>query len=150
MYLWLKSGMLLCELANSIQAGSVTEMPLPPPANASNARRNAHYTENVGKYLEACRKIGVPEHDLFRSVDLVEGKDMRSVVRNLHSLGRVAQTLDGYDKPTLGARLASKNTRHFSERQLAEARAIPTRLRQEQAAKGAMVREGSENESVPR
>ena len=83
--------------------------------------------ENVSHYVDACQALGVPAQDLFMTVDLYEGKDMRAVVRNLHSLGRVAQTIDGYAGPMLGARLASANKRHFSERQMAEARAMPAR-----------------------
>ena len=51
---------------------------------------------------------------------------MRAVVRNVHSLGRVAQQL-GFDGPALGAKLATKNARSFSEAQLREARAMPAR-----------------------
>ena len=53
---------------------------------------------------------GVPEHDLFQSVDLVEGKDLHAVVRNLHSLGRVAQA-KGFEGPMLGSRLSTPNRR---------------------------------------
>ena len=42
---------------------------------------------------------------------------MPAVVRNLHSLGRVAQTIEGFEGPTLGARLATRNSRKFSEAQ---------------------------------
>ena len=91
------------------------------------AQRNAKRMELVGRYLDAARRLGVPEHDLFNSVDLVNGKDMRAVVRNLHSLGRVAQTIDGFEGPHLGAKLASRNERHFTEAQLLEARAMPSR-----------------------
>ena len=51
---------------------------------------------------------------------------MRAVVRNVHSLGRTAQQL-GFEGPTLGAKLATRNERTFSDAQLAEARAMPTR-----------------------
>ena len=52
---------------------------------------------------------------------------MRAVVRNLLSLGRVAQTIGGYDGPTLGAKLATVTKRTFTEAQMAEARAMPAR-----------------------
>lgn len=47
--------------------------------------------ENIGSYVEACAAIGVPSQDLFMTVDLYEGKNLDAIVRNLHSLGRVAQ-----------------------------------------------------------
>jgi hypothetical protein len=48
-------------------------------------------------------------------------------VRNIHSLGRVAQRLEGFHGPTLGAKLAEKNERSFTEQQLNEAKAMPAR-----------------------
>ena len=48
------------------------------------------------------------------------------MVRNLHSLGRVARQR-GFDGPTLGARLASRNVRTFSQAQLDEAKAMPAK-----------------------
>ena len=38
---------------------------------------------------------------MFVTVDLYEGKNMKAVVRSLHSLGRVAQQR-GFTGPTLG------------------------------------------------
>ena len=46
--------------------------------------------------------IGVPSQDLFMTVDLYEGKNMDAIVRNLHSLGRVAQTISKFEGPHLG------------------------------------------------
>ena len=46
---------------------------------------------------------------------------MNAVVRNLHSLGRVAQQ-QGFSGPTLGARLATTNRRSFTAEQMAEVR----------------------------
>eukprot|EP00964_Phaeocystis_antarctica_P056459 scaffold33295_cov63-Phaeocystis_antarctica.AAC.2 len=75
--------------------------------------------ENIGGYLDACRKYGVPAQDNFLTVDLFEGKNMNAVVRNLHSLGRVAQQ-QGFSGPTLGARLATTNRRSFTAEQMAQ------------------------------
>ena len=66
--------------------------------------------ENINSYTDACRRLGVPEADLFDTVDLFEGKNMLAVVCNLHSLGRVAQQR-GFSGPTLGARLTRARTR---------------------------------------
>ena len=52
---------------------------------------------------------------------------MRAVVRNVHSLGRVAQRIESYDGPVLGAKLAEKNERFFTAEQMAEAKAMPAR-----------------------
>ena len=119
LHAWLRSGELLCEVANLVKPGAVGRI--------VQSTMPFKQMENVASYIDACVSLGVPAQDLFMTVDLFEGKDIRAVVRNLHSLGRVAQTLEGFRGPHLGARLASKNERHFSEAQLAEARAMPAR-----------------------
>eukprot|EP00966_Prymnesium_polylepis_P246293 5696759-Prymnesium_polylepis.1 len=78
--------------------------------------------ENVGAYIKACAALGVPSQDTFMTVDLYEGKNMDAIVRNLHSLGRVAQTLSDFGGPSLGARLATKTERSFTEEQMILAR----------------------------
>ena len=72
--------------------------------------------ENVAHYIDACAQLGVPAQDLFQTVDLYEGRDMQAVVRNVHSLGRVAQA-HGFQGPTLGTRLSTPNRRSFTEQQ---------------------------------
>ena len=91
---WLRSGVVLCQLANCLQAGLVPRV--------SEADKPFKQMENIGGYLDACRKYGVPAQDNFLTVDLFEGKNMLAVVCNLHSLGRVAQQR-GFSGPTLGA-----------------------------------------------
>ena len=39
---------------------------------------------------------------------VTQGKNIDAIVRNLHSLGRVAQTLSDFGGPHLGAKLATK------------------------------------------
>lgn len=109
----LKSGVVLCNLANAVQPGSCaspSEMSMPFPQR-----------ENVAKYLSACTALGIKGFESFQTIDLFEDKDMHAVVTNVHALGRVAQTL-GFNGPTLGAKMASQNTRHFTEAQLNEAK----------------------------
>ena len=115
---WLRSGVVLCQLANCLQAGLVPRV--------SGEEKPFKQMENIGAYLDACRKYGVPAQDTFLTVDLFEGKNMNAVVRNLHSLGRVAQQ-QGFSGPTLGARLATTNRRSFTAEQMAQAKATPSR-----------------------
>ena len=115
----LKSGIALCKLVRTIQPDIIG-----PPSTMSAPFKQM---ENIGNYLSACTKLGLQAHDSFQTVDLYEGKDVRAVVRNLHSLGRVSQNIATFDGPYLGARLSTPNERHFSEAQLAEARAMPAR-----------------------
>ena len=110
---------MLCELMNTISPGSA-----PTPSASEMPFRQMG---NIAAYADAARRYGVPEPDMFVTVDLFEGKNVPAVVQNLHSLGRVAQQ-QGFAGPAcLGARLASKNVRRFSQAQLDEARAMPAR-----------------------
>lgn len=101
---------MLCTLANGLQPGLV--------AKVSELQKPFKQMENIGAYLEACRAYGVPAQDTFLTVDLFEGKNMGAVVRNLHSLGRVAQA-HGFQGPTLGTRLSTPNRRSFFTEQQA-------------------------------
>ena len=99
------------------------------PRRRTRAPRHHHHHHHHRRrrvQVRACEKYGVPAQDLFMTVDLFEGKNVDAVVRNLHSLGRVCQSR-GFHGPTLGARLSTRNERRFSEAQIAEARAIPSR-----------------------
>ena len=116
---WLRSGERLCELINRISPGAVPRV--------SPSAMPFQQMENIANYVHACEGLGVPAPDLFRSVDLYEARSLGAVVRNLHSLGRVAQAVGSFAGPHLGARLSTRVTRQFSQQQLAEARAAPVR-----------------------
>ena len=79
------------------------------------------------RYVEAAASLGVPQQDLFTTVDLYESRNLASVVRSIHSLGRVTQRMEGWDGPTLGARLSTVAPRHFTSEQMARAKAAPNR-----------------------
>jgi hypothetical protein len=58
----------------------------------------------------ACRAVGVPEHDLFETVDLFEERDIGCVVRCLFALGRTIQvTVPEFRGPVLGPKLVVPN-----------------------------------------
>ena len=115
---WLRNGIVLCALANTISPGAV--------AKVSTSPMPFKQMENIEAYVRACAALGVPSQDLFVTVDLFEGKNLPAVVRNLHSLGRVAQQR-GFSGPSLGAKLSTRNARQFSEEQMALAKAMPAR-----------------------
>ena len=73
--------------------------------------------ENISNFLKAARTtIGVPEHDLFETVDLFEAKDMALVVRGIHSLGSTVQDrVPSFAGPHLGVTKSKKNERVWSE-----------------------------------
>ena len=106
LHAWLRSGERLCQLVNVLQPGSVgriakSEMPFPQ-------------MENIETYLRACLQLGVPQQDLFTTPDLFNAKNMGAVVRNLHSLGRVAQRLESFPGPHLGVKLSTKVEKRFT------------------------------------
>ena len=127
LYDWLKTGEVLCELIQRIQPGIITGKVAKVAAQSGSRVFGFNCMGNISLYLEACSTLGVPSYDCFRTVDLWEAKDLKQVVRNLHSLGRIAQSVPGFGGPHLGAKIATKNERQFSEAQLAEARAMPSR-----------------------
>lgn len=118
----LKDGVLLCELANAIQPG------LCPKPSSSN--KPFKQMENIAAYCDACKQLGMRQSELFQTVELFEGKNMRAIITNIHALGRIAQQVEGFTGPSLGPKMATAQPRHFSEEQLHRARAVPTFLSQ--------------------
>ena len=104
----LKSGVVLCNLLNKLKPGSVK-----PP---SNKRLPFSMMENIAAYVAACKALGVAEEDLFLTADLYENHDLKAVVLNIHSLGRLSQNF--FEGPTLGPKLATANHREFTDEQL--------------------------------
>jgi hypothetical protein len=74
--------------------------------------------ENINTFLSAAREIGVPQEDLFMTVDLFEEKNMNQVVLCIHSLGRACRRISSWTGPTIGAKLADKHEVKFSDETL--------------------------------
>ena len=104
----LKSGIVLCNLVNAIQPGVC-----PKPSKMAMPFKQM---ENIGNYLAACTKLGVPANDAFQTVALFEDQDLLAVLVQITSLGRIAQKI-GYTGPVLGAKLSEANKREFTEAQ---------------------------------
>ena len=115
----LKSGVALCNLVRAIKPEIIK-----PPSKMSAPFKQM---ENIGNYLAACTKLGLAAHDSFQTVDLFEGKNMGSVVIQLHRLGGLAQKI-GYSGPALGIKGTEANVREFTDEQLRAANAQPTFL----------------------
>ena len=103
---WLRTGVVLCKLINCISRGSVSRisessMPFKQMGNIDNYVSSAPeplrpvsqepLLPRTAPQVQACKLYGVPEQDLFMTVDLFEEKNLPAVVRNIHSLGRVCQ-----------------------------------------------------------
>lgn len=103
----LKDGVLLCKLANALQAGSVKKV--------NESKMAFKCMENISAFLECAKAFGVPVQETFQSVDLWERQNLNSVVICLQSLGRKAHN---FGKPGIGPKEAEKNVRNFSDEQM--------------------------------
>jgi len=112
---FLKSGQVLCKLANCIQPGLVKKV--------NKNKLPFMQMENISNFISACEKLNVPKNDLFQTVDLFEAKNVFQVVMAIHALGRAAQRVSSFNGPQLGVKLADKNERTFDEATLAKGRA---------------------------
>lgn len=107
----LKDGVLLCKLANAIKPGTIRKI-------NENTKLAFKLMDNITNFVRACKALGVPEHDVFDTIDLWEEKDVGLVVQTIHALGRTIQvTVPEYNGPILGPKLAQKNERAFTEDQ---------------------------------
>ena len=89
----LDDGVLLCKLANAVQPKSVPRV--------NQAKMVFMRLENIQCFLRACREIGQAEYSLFNPQDLVERKDLGSVVTSILALAMVVERLPGWQGPTL-------------------------------------------------
>ena len=83
---WLKSGVVLCELINAVAPGSAAPSTGDALARALPMIRRLKEIENIGFYSEAARRYGVPEPDMFVTVDLYDNKGEMSEVCRRHSI----------------------------------------------------------------
>jgi len=104
----LKSGTVLCNLANALKPGAIK--------NINTGSMAFKQMENINKFLHFVENdAGVPKHESFNTVDLYEAQDPNSVLICLSSLARKA---DKFGKPTLGPREAHGEKREWTEEQL--------------------------------
>ncbi|XP_077926489.1 leucine-rich repeat and calponin homology domain-containing protein 1 isoform X5 [Halichoerus grypus] len=83
----LMDGVVLCHLVNHIRPRSVASIHVPSPAVPKLSM--AKCRRNVENFLEACRKLGVPEADLCSSYDILQSDfhHVRKTVDTLLALG---------------------------------------------------------------
>ncbi|NXD74758.1 CNN1 protein, partial [Eolophus roseicapillus] len=74
----LKDGVILCELINKLQPGSVQKVNEPV--------QNWHKLENIGNFLRAITRYGVKPHDIFEANDLFENTNHTQVQSTLIAL----------------------------------------------------------------
>ncbi|XP_072902268.1 leucine-rich repeat and calponin homology domain-containing protein 1 isoform X3 [Hemitrygon akajei] len=86
----LMDGVVLCHLVNQIQPRSVLSIHVPSPAVPKLSM--AKCRRNVENFLEACRKIGVPEEKLCLPHHILEGKGLLKVSMTVQALLNWAMT----------------------------------------------------------
>lgn len=83
----LKDGVVLCKLINKLQPGSV------PKINETGGQFK--FMENINNFQMAIKNYGVPDVDVFQTVDLYEKKDIATVTNTIFAIGR-AVSLNGF------------------------------------------------------
>jgi len=89
----LKSGRVLCTLANAIWPGIIKDIHVRPITLLER--------ENVANYLAASEKIGVRKEDLFTISDLYEEKYLSAVINNIYALSMAAECIPSFNGPYL-------------------------------------------------
>lgn len=97
----LKDGVILCRVADKVQPGSVKYKKSSMPFVQM---------ENIAAFLRAASKIGVPDDELFETVDLFESQDPVQVFTTIRSYSRYANKKLPDSVPLLGPKLAQKQT----------------------------------------
>ncbi|XP_076349589.1 myophilin-like [Tachypleus tridentatus] len=106
----LRDGVILCNLMNKLMPGCIQKI------NTSGGQFKM--MENINRFQEAAKKWGVPEIDVFQTVDLWEKRNIGQVGQCLMALGRACYTHPEWKGPCLGPKPSEENKREFTEEQL--------------------------------
>ncbi|XP_054922044.1 uncharacterized protein [Dermacentor andersoni] len=106
----LRDGVVLCKLMNALNPGSI------PKINTTGGQFKK--MENIVMFQNAAKNWGVPDVDVFQTVDLWERRNIPQVSQCILALGRACYLHPEYQGPCLGPKPAEENKRHFSEQQL--------------------------------
>ncbi|CAF4376166.1 unnamed protein product, partial [Adineta steineri] len=96
-------------LINKLQPGSV--------AKIATSGGGFKLRENVSAFQNAARSYGLPDAELFQTVDCFEKRNIAQVTSCIHALGRQAQKKN-FNGPTLGPKMSDANVREFTDEQL--------------------------------
>ncbi|KAL7852453.1 hypothetical protein SRHO_G00182380 [Serrasalmus rhombeus] len=112
----LKDGVILCELINKLQPGSVPRINQPG--------LNWHKLENITSFIRAISDYGLKPHDIFEANDLFEDMNHTQVQCTLIALAGMAKTKGLYTKYDIGVKYISKKQRMFTPEKLKEGDSI--------------------------
>ncbi|CAL9736965.1 transgelin [Monosporozyma servazzii] len=99
----LKSGTVLCKLANVLSAQDNGKQ-----IKYKESRMPFVQMEQISQFLSFARQYGVPESEMFQTIDLYEESDPASVYQLLKSLSRYANKKHPQRFPVLGPQLVEK------------------------------------------
>jgi len=112
----LKDGQVLCKLINKLKPGSVGKI--------NDAGGQFKMMENINNFQKALKDYGVPDQDVFQTVDLWEKKDISQVTNTIFSIGRAAWKDASWKGANLGPKPADECKRDFTDEQLAAGQTI--------------------------
>ncbi|XP_056330118.1 calponin-3b [Danio aesculapii] len=106
----LKDGVILCELINKLQPGSIKKI--------NHSKLNWHKLENLGNFIKAILAYGLKPNDIFEANDLFENGNLTQVQTTLLALASMAKTKGMNTKVDIGVKYADKQTRSFNDEKM--------------------------------
>jgi len=106
----LRDGTILCRLMNKLIPGYITKV------NTQGGQFK--FMENINKFQEAVKAYGVPDIDVFQTVDLYERRNIPQVTQCIMALGRTCYLHPEWPGPFLGPKPAEENKREWTDEQL--------------------------------
>lgn len=82
---------LLYRLANRISPGKISQKQI------DGAKMTFKQMELIGKFVEVCKTLGVPDHECFATVDLYEQQNMNQVIICIAALMRKVSDEPSFD-----------------------------------------------------
>ncbi|KAI8378066.1 kinase-like domain-containing protein [Radiomyces spectabilis] len=89
----LNDGVILCNLVNKIKPGTIKHV----------GQKDLSFIkmDNITRFLQGARQLGVSDTQLFETIDLFEGKDMVAVIHTILSLAQICVKQNLMDSDTL-------------------------------------------------
>jgi hypothetical protein len=87
----LQSGMLICQLLNILEPGSVSKIHKVKRDSDGQFGAIAKFriSENVTNFIKGCQKLGMPRNCAFDTQELTEMRDLKAVLRCLETLAKM-------------------------------------------------------------
>lgn len=106
----LRDGTILCNFMNKLMPGCI------PKINTSGGQFKM--MENITNFQNAAKQWGVPEIDVFQTVDLWEKRNISQVAQCLMAIGRACYLHPEYTGPCLGPKPSEESKREWTQEQL--------------------------------